>query len=325
MMRTIALHSWLADRISRFIELRRLSGTDYSSQARLLSYFDCFLVAHYSSGSVVTRQMVDHYLQSLAHLRPRVQSNRFCVVRQLCEYIARTDPWCYVPEPIRIVTSQKTFCPYIFSEKEIWSLLSAASALLPSESLRPHTYRTLFGLLYTTGIRIGEAFALTTEDFQPERDLLYIAEGKFRKARWVPLHPSTSLMLDQYITRRLRNGPRTPDSPLFINLRAGRLRHCTVHQAFRQLLGACGIAHHKSSGPRIHDLRHSFAVHKLLAWYRDGLDVNARLPVLATYMGHVDITSTQVYLRPTAELLGHVSDRFHNHYLHNVKFNGARS
>lgn len=324
-MQTIELHSWLSEQIGRFIELRRLSGTDYSSQARLLAYFDRFLVEHYPNGPAVTRQIVDHYLQSLSRLQPRGRYNRFCVVRQLCEYIARTDPCCHVPESMRGVAAQKTFCPYIFSGKEIEALLSAASALPPSESLRPHTCQTLFGSLYTTGIRIGEAFALTLKDFQAESDLLYIAEGKFRKARWVPLHPTTSLMFHRYLERRLRDGPLTPDSPLFINLRAGRLRHCTVHHTFRQLLEQCGIAHNKHAGPRIHDLRHTFAVHRLLAWYRDGQDVNARLPALATYMGHVDVTSTQVYLHPTAELLEQVSNRFHNHYLHKVKLNGGRS
>jgi site-specific recombinase XerD len=324
-MQSIELHSWLSEPIDRFIELRRLSGTDYSSQARLLGYFDRFLVAHYPNGPTVTRQIVDHYLRSLSRLQPRGRHNRFCVVRQLCEYIARTEPRCHVPESLRGITSRESFCPYIFSGKQIEDLLSAASALPPSNSLRPHTYRTLFGLLYTTGIRIGEAFALTLNDFQPENDLLYIAEGKFRKARWVPLHSSTSLMLRQYVERRRRNGPRATDSPLFVNLRAGRLRHCTVLHTFRQLLEQCNIAYRKHAGPRIHDLRHTFAVHRLLAWYRDGQDVNARLPALATYMGHVDVTSTQVYLRPTAELLEHVSNRFHNHYLHHLKCNGGRS
>jgi len=112
---------------------------------------------------------------------------------------------------------------------------------------------------------------------------------------------------------------------LFVNLRAGRLHHCTVYQTFRQLLEKCGIEHHKHTGPRIHDLRHTFAVHRLLAWYRDGRDVNARLPALATYMGHVDVTSTQVYLHPTAELLEHVGNRFHDHYMHNVKYHGGRA
>jgi len=111
MMQTIVFHSWVSDRISRFIELRRLSGTDYSSQVRLLAYFDRFLVEHYPSGPAITRQIVDHYLQSLSGLQSRGRSNRFCVVRQLCEYIARTDPCCHVPEPMRGVNSQKAFCP----------------------------------------------------------------------------------------------------------------------------------------------------------------------------------------------------------------------
>lgn len=324
-MKTSELHSWLADRIGHFIELRRLSGSDYSSQARLLIYFDRFLVEHYPSESTVTRQIVEHYLQGLARLQLRVRYNRFCVVRQLCECIAQTDPRCYVPEPLRCVTAPQVFHPYIFSGKEIESLLSAASALPPVGSLRPHTYRTLFGLLYTAGIRIGEAFALTLKDFDATSDLLYIAEGKFRKARWVPLQPSASRELQRYVERRLMNSAWTPDAPLFVNLRAGRLRHCTVYQTFRQLLQECGIAHHKHTGPRIHDLRHTFAVQRLLAWYRDGRDVNTRLPALATYMGHVDVTSTQVYLRPTAELLEHVGNRFHTHYVHNVKHIGGRS
>lgn len=324
-MQTIELHSWLSEQIGRFIELRRLSGTDYSSQARLLGYFDRFLVEQYPNGSFVIRHIIDHYLQSLSHLRPRVRLNRFCVVRQLCRYIAQTEPRCHVPEPMRCVTAPKVFHPYIFSEQEIETLLSAASALPPPESLRPHTYRILFGLLYTTGIRIGEAFALTLKDFHSEFDLLYIAEGKFRKARWVPLHPSTSRILNQYIERRLRNGPRAPDSPLFINLRTHSLRHCTVYQTFRQLLEKCGIPHNKHTGPRIHDLRHTFAVHRLLAWYRDKQDVNARLPALATYMGHVNVCSTHTYLHPTAELLEQVNNRFHNHYLHNLKAKGGIS
>ena len=322
-MKTIELHSWLSKQIGRLIELRRLSGTDYSSQARLLGYFDRFLVEQYPNESFVTRYIIDHYLEGLSHLRPRVRLNRLCVVRQLCRHIAQTEPRCHVPEPMRCVTAPKVFHPYIFSKQEIAALLSAASALPPPESLRPHTYRTIFGLLYTTGIRIGEALALTLKDFLSELDLLYIAEGKFRKARWVPLHPSTSRILNQYIEHRLGNGPRTSDSPLFINLRTHRLRHCTVYQTFRQLLEKCGIPHNKLTGPRIHDLRHTFAVHRLLAWYQDKQDVNARLPTLATYMGHVNVCSTHIYLRPTAELLEQVSNRFHNHYLHNLKVKGG--
>ncbi|MES0446807.1 MAG: tyrosine-type recombinase/integrase [Desulfobacterales bacterium] len=323
-MRTIKFHSWLSEPISRLIGLRRFGGTDYSSQARLLSYFDGFLVEQYPEEKIITRHLIDHYLQTISHLCPRGQYNRFCVVRQLCRYIALTESRCYVPESIRHITSTKMFRPYIFSNQEIKALLAAAAGLSPQESLRPHTYQTLLGLLYTTGIRIGEAFALTLKDFQDEVGLLYIAEGKFRKARWIPLHPSSSRMLKLYVDHRLQNSPNTQDSSLFINLPGRSLRHCTVYQAFRQLLEKCSIEYNKHTGPRIHDMRHTFAVHRLLAWYKDKQDVNAMLPALATYMGHVSISSTQVYLHPTADLLEQVNNRFHNHFLRTVKVKGGK-
>jgi len=322
-MQTIQFHSYLSSQLDKFVELRRLSGTDYSSQTRLLMYFDRFLIEQYPNELTVTRHIIEHYLQSISYLRPRVQFNRFCVARQICRYIAQTDPCCYVPESMKCITASKVFHPYIFGKQEIKSLLSAASTLLPLGSLRSHTYQTLFGLLYTTGIRIGEAFSLTLKDFHAEHELLYIAEGKFRKARWVPLHPSTSQVLKQYVERRLQVGTREPDSPLFINLRAHHLCHCTVYETFRQLLEKCGIPHHKHAGPRIHDLRHTFAVHRLLDWYQNKQDVNAMLPALATYMGHVCVSSTHVYLHPTTELLEQVNNRFHNHYLRNFDAKGG--
>ncbi len=324
-MKTIKFCSCLSNEIERFIELRRLSGTDYSSQARLLMYFDHFLSEKYPNELTATRHIVEDYMQSISHLRPRVQFNRFCVVRQICKYIAQTNPCCYVPEFMKCITSSKVFHPYIFSKQEIKSLLLASSTLLPIGSLRPHTYQALFGLLYTTGIRIGEAFSLTIKDFQEEHELLYIAEGKFRKARWIPLHPSTSQSLSQYIKRRIQLGTKEPDSPLFINLRARQLHHCTVYATFRQLLEKCGIPHHKHTGPRIHDLRHTFAVHRLLDWYQNEQDINAMLPALATYMGHVCVASTHVYLHPTTELLGQVNKRFHNHYLRHFEDKGGKS
>jgi len=181
------------------------------------------------------------------------------------------------------------------------------------------------GLLYSTGIRIGEAFALNLEDFHSDQPSLWIAEGKFRKARWVPLSSSTSQALQQYVQTRQKISPRSPDSPLFLSRRSRRLHYSAVNYTFRNLLKQSGIPHHKHTGPRIHDLRHTFAVHRLLAWYRDGQDVNARLPWLATYMGHVDIHATQVYLRPTAELMEQVDRRFYQHYLQYVQSPGDPS
>ena len=324
-MKAWTLHSSLAAQIATFIDLRRLSGTDYHSQARMLEYLDRFLVDQDIQQPRITREICDDYQRSLSGLAVRTQANRLCVFRQLCEYLVRTDPNNYIPEPLPVPSSRQAHRAYIFTHEQVGSLLRAAATLQPAGSLRPHTYQTLFGLLYSTGIRIGEAFALNIEHFFPEEQRLYIAEGKYRKSRWIVLSASTSCALEQYLERRMGKEPNAPDSPLLLNERRGRLCHPTVRQAFMHLLEDCGIAWTRRAGPRIHDLRHTFAVHRLWAWYRDGKDVNARLPALATYMGHVDISSTQVYLQPTAELLGEVDRRFHDYYLSHLASKGPSS
>lgn len=324
-MKALKFESCLAREIQTFISLRQLSGTDYQSQAKLLEYFDRFLVEKKLREPCVTAKITEDYQHTLSHLTPRVQSNRLCVVRQLCEYLSRTDPLTDVPEPLRRITPQAAHQPYIYSETEVGALLASASRLGPPNSLRPQTYRTLLGLLYSTGIRIGEAMALNLKDFYSDDERLYIAEGKFRKARWVPLSACTRQALKHYVESRLHMTPRSLDSPLFVNQRSRRLHYATVNQTFQRLLDQCAIAHNKRPGARLHDLRHTFAVHRLLAWYQDGADVNARLPWLATYMGHVDIASTHVYLHPTAELLQEVGSRFRSHYLQHVETQGERS
>ncbi len=324
-MATLNFKSVLAPQIEKFINLRRLSGSDYSSQALTLSYFDLFLIEQGVIRQRLTRRIIEKYQLSLTHLAPRTRANRFSVVRQFCQYLAKTDRHSHIPEPMRTILSEETRRPYIFTQEQILALLAAASKLPPANSLRPHTYRTLFGLLYSTGIRIGEAIGLNLKDFHEAEQGLYVAAGKFRKDRWIILSDSTRREVRDYLNNRLCIKPRFPDSPLFLNLRSRRCRQTTIYQAFRFLLKQCRIHHHKLTGPRLHDLRHTFAVHRLLAWYRDGKDVNARLPALATYMGHVDINSTKIYLRPTAELLGEVSLRFHKHYLENIKHKGGKT
>ena len=315
--------SCLAPQIETFINLRRLSGTDYRRQAESLGYFDRFLVANDIQQARMTREICDRYQNSLSTLAPSTRANRFCVVRLLCQYLTRTDPLSYIPE--RLPSPGSHHRPYIFRHEQVIALLTAASRLAPPGSLRPHTVGTLLGLLYTTGIRIGEACALNIEHFFPDERKLYIAEGKFRKSRWIVLSVSTTGALRQYLDRRTREGVNAPDSPLLLNQRRRRVCPSAARNTFRQLLQECGIQWIRGIGPRIHDMRHTFAVHRLLAWYRDGEDVNARLPVLATYLGHVKISSTQVYLQPTAELLAEVDRRFHNYYLNHIASKGNPS
>ena len=322
----LKFHSIFADSIRRFIDLRRLSGTDYHSQALLLGAFDRFVAEQPSQGKPqLTRQLVETYQQSLSALAPRTQANRMSVVRQLCRYLASRDPGVYVPEPLRTPSSLGAYTPYIYSLEEVQALLAATAVLPPPDSLRPHTLRTLLGLLYSTGLRIGEALALDLGDFYPDQQRLFIGAGKFRKARWIPLAPSVCQALAHYVERRLVVAAQDLTAPLFINLRTLRLRYNSVNRDFHRLLAHCAIARGKRTAARLHSFRHTFAVTRLLAWYREGCDVNARLPALATYLGHVNIASTQHYLHPTAELLAQVQERFHTHYLDHVKTQGGSS
>jgi site-specific recombinase XerD len=324
-MNSLNLASPLAPHIQKLIERRQSCGMDYRTQAKLLTYFDRFLVQENVKKEHITRPIIERYQKTLSHLAPRYQANRFGVVRQLCQYLALHDVDTFIPEPMKRISADTAHKPYIYSHLEVKSLMNGALALPPVGSLRPYTYHTLLGLLYSTGIRISEACSLNLESFHADKQCLYIAQGKFRKARWIPLHDSTRQALEHYIDRRLSEKPNAPADPLLLHRRGRRLCYATVYYTFRHLLDQCGITGPKHSNPRIHDVRHTYAVHRLLAWYQDGQDINARLAILATYMGHVDIRSTQLYLRPTAELLGHVSDRFHDYYLRTIDSKGGTS
>ena len=319
-MNTFTFHSWLAEDMRRFVKWREALGLDPYWQSRLLRYFDRFLIDEHLAGPPLTAQITERYFDSLERFSPSTRRNRSSAVHRLCAYIHQTDERCHVPELRRYET--KPFQPFIFSIEQVQALLAAALKLKRGTPLHPLTHYTLFGVLYATGMRVGEAMALTLTDFDAHRGRLFIAEGKFHKARWVPLHPSTTEMVERYVQERRRVLPNGAKAVLFVNRNGKPLRHNNLYRVYQRLLRATELADLPQGPPRIHDLRHSFAVHRLIAWYRDGGDVNARLPALATYMGHVNICSTQVYLQPTEELLGHVSGRFHQHYLNNVKTKG---
>lgn len=318
MKSAIEFQSALAAEMRKFVELRQLSGSDYQSQTLLLSYFDKFLVKETANKPFISRDVFERYLLTCSHLKDRVRANRISVIRQFCQYVAQSDSRCYVPEATRVRSSNESFCPHIFTKEEITALLNHATQLKPDNSLRPLTNFTLFALLYSTGVRIGEALAFNVEDFYPKEQRLHIRRGKYRKARWVPLSDSISSALQSYIFEREKKALLIVNSPLFMSLKLTRLSHPSVQSVFDTLLKQCKINSSGGKKPRIHDLRHTFAVHRLLQWYRDGSDVNSKLPALATYMGHVSIHSTQVYLHSTPELLEEVNKKFLSHYQLNI-------
>ncbi len=316
--------SVLAPRFSDFVTFRRWGGVDPHSQIQLLRHFDRFLDQEGFQGRWPTRHVVQRYVATVQHLHPGTQANRFSPVRTFCRYLRQFEPECYVPEPMLQRQRRPSRIPHLYTEKEIKSMLQAARELAPTGSLRPKTYFTLFGLLYTTGLRCSEAFGLNLSHVDLQQNLLFIHKGKFGKSRWVPVSPSTSEVLERYLNERRRVAPAVPEDPFFLTRTGRRLYHTNVDLAFRQVLKRCGLRGGKGCpGPRLHDLRHAFACTRLLTWYRQGQDVNALLPALATFLGHVKVTSTQVYLRATAELLQEANQRFLNNFRQRISAKGA--
>ena len=195
--------------------------------------------------------------------------------------------------------------PYVYSTEDITALLSAADTL--RTPLRVATYRTLLGLLAVTGMRVGEAITLDERDFDRRRDVLVIRKTKFDKSREVPLHASTVQALERYLRHRNRLSPRRRTPSLFVSIAGSRLFYQNVHETFLKLVYklvyAAGLGDRRPRRPHIHDLRHSFAIRTVLDWYRDDVDVEARLPLLSTYLGHIGPSSTYWYLTAVPELL----------------------
>jgi len=323
-MKILKFNSGFADKLNKFVDLKRLSGTEYQSQINCLKCFDKFLIDEHFNERYFTHEIIQRYLAGISNLHPRTIYNHFSVIRQFCRYLSQFDPSCYIPEQLRkTVKSSSSRIPYIYTKTEIRNLLDKASKLSPLKPLRCCTFYTLFGLLYATGIRIGEALALNIEDFHQDSRVLHIRKGKFHKARWVPISVSIYVILKKYIDLRQQTNKITPGLPFFINKEYNRLHHSSVKYIFYLLLKQCKFHISKDYRPRIHDFRHTFAVHRLVKWYQDGKDVNAMLPALATYMGHVNITSSQVYLQATSEMLEQGNQRFLKYFRENIKNNGG--
>jgi len=202
--------------------------------------------------------------------------------------------------------------PYLYSDVEIAALIAAADTL--RFPLRVATYKTLIGLLAVTGMRVGEAIRLDRDDLDLAHELLVVRDGKFGKSRELPLQPSTIRALRDYLRLRDRLHPAPSAPALLISPAGTRLLYCNVHATFRQLRRRAGLQPRSAScRPRIHDLRHTFAVRTLLDAYRSEADVQARLPLLSTYLGHVDPGATYWYLSAAPELLALAGERLERH------------
>ena len=307
-----SFRSVLAPALRAFIEHRKALGYGDCGLARLLAQFDRYLVAQERHDPLLTRELVEDWVASGVPIQPRTRVLRLHAMRILGRFLAVTHPETYIPGPAYGPRFDSGFRPHIYTLAELDSLLAAAAQLGPRGSLRPKTFVALLGLLYCTGLRISEALALRLADVDFTERILWVQEGKFRKARALPLPDDVATALATYHDARGAYGhDQKASASFFVNEHRCACSYSIVCATFLAVSRRAGLRGPPGTrGPRIHDLRHTFAVHRLLAWYRDGGDVQARLPLLSDYLGHVSLVSTQVYLEITAELLGEAAQRF---------------
>jgi len=302
------------ENIEKHLELRRSLGFLLVNAEITLRDFDRYLANRNPEAKTVTRSVVTGYLQTLNHLQALTRHRRLSDLRQFCRFLFQMNPDTYVPEKGLLPPATTNWKPYLYSLEETKDLIKMAGRLPPRESLRPRTYETLISLLWATGLRIGEALRLNLEDVDIDNAVLNIRQSKFFKSRFVPLTISSAAGLRKYRDLRLRYGhDQRPNAAFFVNERAKRCVNVTVNHTFLALVRQLGLKNAHGGSPRLHDFRHTFATRCLSQAYRSRHDPSVVLPLLATYLGHANISYTQVYLHPSSATLQDANHLFHQY------------
>ena len=296
----------LAEHATNYLTIRRALGFNLIAEERLLVNFVAYADA--AGEATITTEFALRWVRQAVNAGENHLSRRMRTVRTFARYLHPVDPACEVPSIELLPAKKYRPAPYVYSDEEITALMDAAGALRPP--LRAATFRTLIGVLACTGLRVGEAIGLDRGDVDLAEGVLTVRNSKFGKSREVLLHRSAVQALLDYAHLRDRLCPRPTALSFLITTRGTRPCSSTIHAPFRSLLEQAGIKHPvPGRNVRVHDLRHSFAVKTLLGWYRDGGDVAARMPLLSTYLGHVDPAATYWYLSAVPELLALAAER----------------
>ena len=286
--------------IADYLAVRRALGYKLEDHGWLLADFASFLETR--GASTITTELALAWATEPHDALASWWSARLRVVRGFARHLAAFDPATQVPPVGLLPCRNRRAVPYLYSEAEVRALMAAATSLRPA--FHAATYRILIGLLAVSGMRLGEVIRLDRSDLDTGEAILTIRDSKFAKSRQVPLHHSTLAALVDYADMRERSCLR-PDSPsLLISTAGTRLIRQNVEFVFARLVRQAGLtARPDGARPRLHDFRHALAVSTLLGWYRDGIDVQAQLPVLSTFLGHTKPANTYWYLSAVPELL----------------------
>ncbi len=303
--------------VSKYTAYRKALGERFHVNAQILKSF-CRSVGGEVPIREISSEQVDQFLNGTGPITASWHV-RYNALLGFYNYALSHDVVANSPLPTVKPKRPQPFVPYIYKREELGRLLAAALTYRKNRGqLEPHMVRTLLLLLYGAGLRLNEALSLRLVDVDLGQAVLTIRDSKFFTSRLVPIGVSLNESLRQYVARRLQAGHAQGDTePFFVKRNGGRVSINSVEHAFQRIRLAAGV--NRTDGaryqPRLHDLRHSFAVHRLISWYREGKDVQRLLPHLSVYLGHRHLAATSVYLTMTPELLEQASQRFEHYAL----------
>ena len=296
--------------VEHYLAMRRGLGYRLERQAAYLRGFAGFLDRSGCDGSVPLALSVE-WAAATSSSDSHNPARRLMIVRGFLRYLAALDGATEVPPPGLLGPTLHRSSPHVYSDEEIASLLQAAAGLSPPGGLRPHCYVTLLSLLACTGLRISEALALSRGDVDLTAGVLSVRAGKGGKARLVPLHESALEPLAAYASECQRSGATAGSDAFFRTERHDRLTYQAVRSTFTALRRQLGWSSQgRTRLPRLHDLRHRMVVKRVLLWHAEGVDVDAKIAVLATYLGHTLVSDLYWYFSATPELMNAAAERF---------------
>jgi integrase len=290
--------------VEDYLRLRRALGFKLEREGQWLAQLAADLDA--AGAATLTSEVAIAWARQRASAGPNGWGKRLGVVRRFAAYLHTIVPATEIPPSGVFPARRHRATPYLWSQEDIRRLLEGARALRPP--LRAATHEAIFGLLATSGMRVGEAVSLQRDDVDLGAGVITIRQAKFDRSRLVPLHPTVTEALERYAAQRDRLCPRPRSSAFFISATGNALDRSGVGKTLRQITTAMGTRT-ATVHPRVHDLRHSFAVRTLIEWQRRGVSVDERIAVLSTYLGHVSPADTYWYLSAAPELMALAAER----------------
>jgi integrase len=297
--------------VQRYLEERRRLGFALKSPGTELMRFACFADARGHQGPLTLELQLDWAREHVARTGPVTAARRLEIVRPFAAYYRQFEPATEVPPPFILGRAHRRLAPHIYTDREIGDLLVACDRMEPRGGLRPLTYKTLFGLIAATGLRISEALKLQVADVNLSSATLTVRQTKFHKSRCLALHASVVQALSDYFHVRHRFVACAGDAPVFATTSSRALSASAVHHMFVRLRDQLGWrARGEHARPRIHDLRHTMVVRRVQRWHEEGASIDHAMFWLCTYLGHAKISDTYWYLTGTPELMELIGARF---------------